>query len=158
MTLSGTAKPTKYGKLLIAHAFYEKGGNFLQASVLLQKHGGNMFVVEHLFCQGLELIFKGLLLFRDYDKYKRQLKKIGHDLKELVNVALAAFGLNGLDPKSAKELETMSNFYGSHLLRYGSSVDVLMAPPSLGRALQRKIMASLRLAKKLVRKELAAFS
>jgi hypothetical protein len=66
-----------YAKLVDADSMYLKGKAFIGAAVLLQRHQRELqassddteYVFLHLLCQGIELVLKGLLLRKDYDKY-----------------------------------------------------------------------------------------
>jgi hypothetical protein len=142
------SKPTTYGKNQIAKAMYWKGKNFLHAAVLLSQHGGNEYIVLHLLCQSIEIILKSLLLFKDFDSYKRRIKKeFSHNLEKLTEEALSQFAQKPLRPAIATQLRELNNLYSRHLLRYGSSYDLLVAPSSIKSDLiPSRILAAIKLA------------
>ena len=126
---------------------YDKGKGFLGAAMLLDRQRGYDYVVLHLLCQGVEIVLKALLLFRNYDKYKPRLTLIGHDLEDLVAVAATEFGLRVGSKAFAAELKHLNVLYRRHFLRYGTFHDVLVDPETIPRErLWRKAVAVLRLA------------
>ncbi len=121
---------------------YSKGKGFLGAAALLAKKGGYEFVVLHLQCQGIELVIKSTLLAIDYDTFRPQLKKFGHDLVKATDAAITAFGLSPLRPNVRSELCALSQLYSHHILRYASGYDVLVDPKTIQRRLVlRRIVA-----------------
>ncbi len=74
MKASGIGRLTIHGKRMVAELMYAKGKSFIGAVLLLRQRQGYEYVVLHLFCQGIEITLKGLLLIKDYDKYKGKLK------------------------------------------------------------------------------------
>jgi hypothetical protein len=83
--LAGKGVITTHGKELIARSMYEKGKGFIGAALLLRQQGGYEYVVLHLVCQGLGIVMKALLLFKNYDFYSGRVKKdFHHDLKKLM--------------------------------------------------------------------------
>ena len=68
---------TDYAKQWVAASMYSKGKNFLGAALLRRQNAGYEYVVLHLICQGAEITLKGLLLFKDFEKYKPKLRKYG---------------------------------------------------------------------------------
>lgn len=137
-----------HGKRRIAYATYHKGSAFIAAALLLREKSGNEYVVLHLLCQGLELVLKASLLFRDYDKYRRALERrdLGHNLSRVAETARAAFGLRELPPPLAKELDHLSHYYSNHHLRYGGLADILVEPTSIASGMVlRRTVAVLRL-------------
>ena len=68
---TATLKLAPHGKRLVAQSMYSKGGAFIGAALLVRREAGYEFVVLHLLCQGVEIIFKSLLLMLDYDKFAR---------------------------------------------------------------------------------------
>jgi hypothetical protein len=124
-TGSGRAHGT--AKREIADSMYAKGLGFLGESVLLRKYGGDAFVVLHLHCQGLELVLKAALLFKDFDKYRSRLTKdFGHDLAKTAKVAAKVFGQKPMNKALQAELGELSRFYRWHLLRYGTIADIFI--------------------------------
>lgn len=138
---------TNYSKRLVAESMYAKGKSFVGAALLLRKRGGYEYVVLHLICQGMEIVLKAMLLYRNYDSYKKRLRKpFGHNLEKLVTEVLDEFGLHPLREDVATELEHLNSLYKKHLLRYGSFHDRLVNPSSIGSNLVlRKIYAAIRL-------------
>jgi hypothetical protein len=113
---------------MIAHAMFDKGKHFVAAAVLLRQRNGHPEVVLHLLGQGLEVIQKGLLLARDYDRYKpRLIKPLGHNLIRGANALQAAYQFKPLKKTLRGELEALSHYYDEHLLRYGTIHDVFGA-------------------------------
>jgi len=89
---AATLKPTPAAKRMMAEQLYVRGRHFIAAAILLHQHDGDENVVVHLLCQGLELLLKGLLLARNFDKYQPRLKgQYGHRLTRLVCDTLAEF-------------------------------------------------------------------
>jgi hypothetical protein len=62
--------------------------HFYAAAVLLRQNGGDGYVVLHLKCQGIELVLKGWLLLRNFDKYKSKIRAYSHNLERLVREML----------------------------------------------------------------------
>lgn len=138
---------TIHGRKLIASALYSKGRSFVGASVLLQKNGGDEYVVLHLLCRGIEIIIKALLLFLDYKKYDKLQRKFGHDLDKVILAAIEGYHLRPLRPALAAEVKALSNFYSKHLLRYAGLQDIFIMPSSIGSECTfRRLAAVLRLA------------
>ena len=138
---------TPHGKRLIALSMCEKGKSFIGGALLLRKQGGYEFVVLHLLCQGIEVLGKGYLLLQDYDKYKPQLRRIGHDLDKLLREVEQVSGIHLLTNGVQLEITELSQLYSQHLLRYGSGMDVFIDPKTIlsGRVL-RRLVAVLRYA------------
>ena len=138
---------TNYSKRLVAESMYAKGKSFVGAALLLRKRGGYEYVVLHLMCQGVEIVLKAILLYRNYDSYKKRLKKdFGHNLEKLVTEVLDEFGFDSLEEDVAMELKNLNSLYSEHLLRYGSFHDRLVNPSSIAsRLVLRKIYAAIRL-------------
>lgn len=140
-------KLTNHGKRMVAESMYAKGKSFVGAALLLRRRGGYEYVVLHLMCQGVEIVLKAMLLFRNYDSYKKRLKKdFGHDLEKLATGVIDEFGLHSLREDVATELKHLNSLYSKHLLRYGSFHDRLVNPSSIAsRLVLRKIYAAIRL-------------
>ncbi|SDY52439.1 HEPN domain-containing protein [Nitrosomonas sp. Nm33] len=143
---------TIHSKWMVAQSMYAKGKSFLGAAILLRQQGGYEYVVLHLICQGIEIILKALLLFRNYDKYRNQLRKpLGHNLKKLTDASQSEFGVKPISNALARELETLNSLYSNHWLRYGSFYDVLVAPHTIPSTFTlRKITAVIKLAERHV--------
>ncbi len=143
---------TPAAKSLVGRSMLRKGEGFIAAAVLLSRQNqqadeGFEWAVLHLWCQGIEVALKGLLLLRDYDGNRPKLKKIGHDLYKVVQATLDAYGLKPMRPALAVELMALSRLYSAHLLRYGSNYDVLVRPQTVARErVQRRTAACLHLA------------
>jgi hypothetical protein len=144
---------TVHGKYLVAGSMYAKGKNFLGAALLLHEKKGYDFVVLHLLCQGIEITLKGLLLYKNYDKYWSKLKTaFGHDLKKLAAAAAAEFGVKAMKRGLLAELDHLNRIYSTHRLRYGTSYDILVNPETIPRRdVLRKIASVIRLADRHLR-------
>ncbi|MDX2053663.1 MAG: hypothetical protein SFV15_14780 [Polyangiaceae bacterium] len=126
---------------------YDKGIGFVGAAMVVGKHG-HRYVVLHLLCQGLELLGKSFLLFRDYNKYDRLLRKhIGHDLEKLVHTLGTEFGLGRPSKAFANEMKQLNALYKNHRLRYGSVSDMMIDPRSIPfRRVLGRLKAAIRVA------------
>jgi hypothetical protein len=139
---------TPYSKRIVAWWWYTRGKSFLGAAVLLKQHRGHEAVVLHLVCQGIEIVLKSLLLFKDYDVYQRKLRRYGHRLAPLAADVLSAFKLSPLRPELSKEIQELSSFYAAHLFRYGSPVHDVFLNSSVtvsSRLVLRRMLAVIRL-------------
>ncbi len=147
MNLAGTATLTKNGKREIAASMFRKGCAFLGAYILLLRQDQSEpteYVALHNLCQAVELILKSLLLFKDYDKFQPNLAKknvFGHDLLKLVEAVTKAYSFHALSTKSSEELSELNKFYGSHRLRYGTGVDLFIAPHTIKRKRVVRLLA-----------------
>ena len=139
---------TIHGKRMVAESMYAKGKSFIGAALLLRQRQGYEYVVLHLLCQGIEITLKGLLLIKDYDKYKGKLKPaFDHNIKKLAAATISEFSVRPTRPALEAELEMLSSLYSSHRLRYGTFYDVLVNPETIqSRLALRKIAAVIRLA------------
>jgi hypothetical protein len=97
----------------------------------------------------MEIVLKGLLLLRDYDKHHSKLKDLGHHLDKIADVAAREYGLPPVRDPVLSELKALSSLYAKHFLRYGSFYDVLVNPATIQckRALHR-MLAVLKLAER----------
>jgi len=159
LNTSGPMRLSIYGRGRVALSMYVKGKNFLAAAILLRQHGGpvaNEYVALHLICQGVEIVLKGLLLFRNYEKYKTMLRKpLGHNLKKLVKTATTEFRVRPLSAKHMQEIEQLSNLYSNHILRYGNGYDILVNSSTIPSELTlRKITAIIRLSERHIKNEI----
>lgn len=143
------------GKKAIAFSMYVRGKQFIGAAILVRKQQGVYnYVVLHLICMGLEVTIKGLLLLRDFNKFKPKLKKYGHDLNRLAKDGIAEFGLKPLNSALATELRQLNKFYSSHMMRYGGLHDIFIDPNSLPSDLVlRRVFAAIRLAERAIRRD-----
>jgi len=142
-------KLTLHGKRLTALSMWEKGKAFIAAAILLRGKGGYEYVVLHLLCQGIEVLGKGYLLLSDYHTYEPQLRGIGHNLNKLVNKIEAASNLTILTEKLKSEFDELNTLYSKHLLRYGTSFDILHDPKNINsKRILRRLAAILRLVEK----------
>jgi hypothetical protein len=141
---------TAYGKRLMALSFYRRGKSFIGAAVLLdQQSGADRYVVLHLLCQGVEIILKALLLLLDYEKYIAKQRRHGHDLNNVVSVAIKAFGLKPMRPKLTQEVQALNNLYSQHLLRYDGLHDIFIDPASIASdCMFRRIAAVIQIAER----------
>lgn len=120
-----------YAKSLVASAMYEKGRAFIGAALLVNQKNGNVFVVLHLLCQGIEIVLKALLLAKNYDHYKPRLKNLGHNLVKAAAAVRKATGLNAFTRGVLAELQNLNTYYSQHLLRYASNFDIFIDPASI---------------------------
>jgi hypothetical protein len=148
-----TSKPCKDIKDIRTTIMYEKGLEFIGASILLKQYKGKTYPQIHLLLQGLEIILKSLLLRKDYDKYSKQLKeKYGHNLLKLVNEVKINYRFKNIDNKFDIELNSLQNNYMNSNLRYGSILDIFIDVKSLSiETIESKIYQLVRIieAKKL---------
>lgn len=151
MEVSGVGHLTIHGKRMVAESMYVKGKSFIGAALLLRRRQGYEYVVLHLLGQGIEITLKGLLLIKNYDKYKGKLKKFGHNIENLVEVARKEFIVHSMRPALEAELKQLSSLYSSQRLRYGTFYDVLVNPETIqSRLTLRKITAVVRLADRYI--------
>ena len=144
---------SNHGKRLVAQAMYWRGCEFLQASVLLQNHSGYSFVCTHLMCQGLEIVLKSLLLFRDYDKYRPILHKLRHNFVHLADEVSSIYALKPMSKDLRNEIVTLNNLYKTHFLRYGDARDLTFDPNSIQDThLTKKVVAWMRLGRRQLRR------
>jgi HEPN domain-containing protein len=142
---------TTYAKNLLARRWYTRGENFIVSAMLLRKQAGDEYVILHNLCQGIEIILKALLLMAAYDTYKPKLKGCGHNLEKLADEVISTFKVRALPSEVMEELRQLNHFYVRHLLRYGSSLDLLVDPSTISsEAVLRKLMAVLRLTDQLL--------
>ena len=143
----GVSGLTRLGQRAVARSMYAKGHGFLGAAVLLRRQGGYESVVLHLLCQGLEIVLKAALLFKDFDLFHSQLRRpLGHNLELIVQTAASTFGLHPMRPALAEEIQRLSNRYEQHLLRYGTIYDVFVDPSTIpSELLLKRTAAMLRL-------------
>jgi len=98
-------------------------------------------------CQGIEVCLKSWLLFKDYDHWEPELRKIHHDISRAAREALSAFGLAPMTPMVSKELEFISDLYARQSLRYGVFFDPTLDPKSIpSDRVVNKMIAAIRLA------------
>ena len=107
------------------------------------------YVVLQLLCQGIEIVLKGLLLLKDYDRYESSLKQLGHNLHKIALEAVSAYSTKPLHPDLDQELSALNNLYSKHLLRYGVLPDIFIDPRSIAREkVVRRIAAVIKLAER----------
>jgi hypothetical protein len=153
------------GQRRVSVSMYVKGRAFGSAAILLNRHAKSEhiksyeieYVVLYLLCQSIEVVLKGLLLFKDYDKYAKHLRRLGHNLSKIAAEALKAYGENGtLKPMRtavAGEIRTLSDLYSTHLLRYGTVSDMFIDPHSISHEkVVRRLAATIRLAEREFRR------
>ncbi len=157
-SLRASMKPTTHAKSQIAKSMFLRGKNFLKAAILLRQHGGNEYIVLHLLCQGIEIVLKALLLFKEYDTYITRMEKkrnnngFGHNLDDLSVEVLSQFGLKPLRSAVAVELHELNNLYSKHFLRYSSPWDGLVDPSTIQSDLVlSRILAAIRLTHMVIR-------
>lgn len=141
-----------------------KGEAFVGAALLTRQRGTaepHEFVFLHLLCHGIELVTKGALLVADYDRHCKHLSSalkrkhktrdpaIDHNIVLASELALAAYGLKPMRQPVREELARLSDYYAEHLLRYGTVIDIFMAPSSIRHErVLRRLAASIRLARR----------
>ena len=96
LATTGPWRLSKHGREYVASSMYAKGKAFIASALLLKRNGGSQFVVLHLFCQGVEILLKSLLLLIDYGKFNLKLKSLGHDLVKVTDALIAELKLNKL--------------------------------------------------------------
>ncbi|MBL9140053.1 MAG: hypothetical protein JNK85_29540 [Verrucomicrobiales bacterium] len=121
-------KLAPFGKKALAAAMFQKGAHFVGASILLRQKSGFHDVVLHLLAQGFEVMQKGLLLARDYDTFRPQLRKLGHDLVRGADALHSAYKLKPMKKNLREELQALSDHYRDHKLRYAGIQDLLGLP------------------------------
>ena len=99
---------------------------------------------------------KGLLLFRNFERYKAMLKKpLGHNLNKLIKTVIEEFPVRPLTKKHMQEIDQLSKLYSNHILRYGNGYDILVNPSTIPSELTlRKITAIIRLSERHITKEI----
>lgn len=123
---------SKHGQQLVANYMYQKGKEFVGAAILLKRHGGFTHVYSHLLCQGVELILKSVLIFKDYNRFKKPIKKrIGHNLVKLVDIWKVELNQNRVNSKFYQEIKEINEHYKTHGLRYGSLSDIFISPDTV---------------------------
>ena len=134
--LQASDKPTlhlmPYGKRLIAADMYAKSRGFIHAAILLSKAKGDAHVELHLYCQGLEITLKAVLLQIDFDKYQPMLKQgFGHNISKLALEANSISKRRPLSRSLRAELLQLSNLYKATVLRYAGMFTMLVAPETI---------------------------
>jgi hypothetical protein len=118
---------TKLGKKLKADIMYEKGCEFIGASMLLKNKKGRTAVQMYLLLQGLEILLKGILLSKNYDKYQIVLKKkYGHNIPKLFNEVKRIYKIKIVSNDFNSTLLAVSKHYRENNLRYGSLLDIFI--------------------------------
>ena len=158
--LTENSKLTDLGEFKIAKSQYEKGKAFIGAAILLKQHTDkkhfdrepHKYVYLHLIAQGVELIVKSFLLFKDYRKFEPKQAKYGHDLPKLVTNTLREFSQNPLSDTLKTELGILGGKYAKHTLRYAGLTDIFIDPVSIrsDRVLHR-IAVAIRLANRAIK-------
>lgn len=141
---------TSYGKSKISRIQFDKGCAFFGAALLLKRHAQNeshKYVYIHLVCQAIELISKGLLLTKDYNKYRSKEREFGHDIFSLSEEVLIEFNLNKFRDDMKHDLKLISEKFRHHKFRYSSIHDIFIDPNSIKiDPVIRRLGASVRLA------------
>ena len=147
---------TEYGRFGISLTQFNKGCAFLGAARLLKGKStqeAHHYVCLHLICQGAELIFKGLLLFKDFQKYRPLERKYGHKIVEIANIAHSEYGLKPIKQDVSDELKKLEYQFSWHNLRYAGLGDIFINPDSLAyQKTLRYLVAVIRLANRHIRK------
>lgn len=141
---------TLYAKSEISKWMLYRGHSFLKSAILLKQSGGSHDVELYNVCQGTEVVLKGLLLLKVYDKYKPLLPKrkiFGHNLVKLANAAIFEYGVKELSTDETNELELLNIYYNNHFLRYAGAHDIFFPATSVEYGLTiRKLMACIKIA------------
>lgn len=75
---------------------------------------------------------KAALLFIDFDGYSKRTRRLGHDLEKIARMLRATCRAKYPPDAVRTELRTLSQYYKSHVLRYGSFyVDILKDPDTI---------------------------
>jgi hypothetical protein len=148
---------TQGGKRRVARSMYLKGKAFVGAAILLDRHAESEqidYVVLHLLCQGIEVVLKGLLILKDYDKYIDRLQNsFGHKLPKIATEVSKEYNLKDMSAKLASEMRTLHDFYSKHRLRYGTVSDIFIDPRTISRTtVFCRIAATIRLAERELRR------
>jgi hypothetical protein len=124
--------------------------------VLLSQRGGDDYVVQHLLCQGIEIVLKSLLLFKDFDQYIKKIKyKIGHDLERLIKEVSIEYNSRCFKGAVVSEIKELNRLYKAHLLRYGGNIDILIDPKTIKSELTlKKIIQVIRITRRRIAREL----
>src|SRR4051794_32256900 len=117
---------TDHALELVATDMVNRGNNFLAAGIMLKRADGHEYVWRHNFCQGIEILLKGLLLRRNFRHYWPKLKIYGHKLLPLADDAAKAFGMRPPSGQVRSELSNLAQFYQNHWLRYSSGAAILI--------------------------------
>ena len=75
VAMAGVGHLSNYGRALVTQSTYCKGKGFIGAALLLRQKGGYEFVVLHLPCQGVEVVFKAMLMHKDYMESVQEVKE-----------------------------------------------------------------------------------
>jgi len=143
---------TNFTKHKVSTWMLHRGHSFFKSAVLLKRVGGNKDVELYNICQGIEVVLKSFLLFRNYDKYKPLLPKrreFGHDLIKLANEVLSEYQVKALSQAQTDELKRLNHYYTNHYLRYAGVHDIFFPSTDVGYGLVgKKLLASIKLADK----------
>ena len=152
------------GKEWIANAQFHRGTAFLAAAVLLDQRATTepqMYVVLHLTCQSIECSMKGLLLAKDFDRFRPQEKPtrknpngFGHQIVLLVETTLSEYKLNPLRGALKRELADLGDRYAAHELRYAGITDIFFDPRQFHvSSVTKRLHAMHRLIRKIHRRD-----
>lgn len=117
------------GKLFEAARMFQKGTQFLGASVLLENRIGYDDVVLHLLGQGIEIVQKGLLLAQNFSENEPILKRLGHDLVKGSDHFCDSYGFKCISGSARDELCRLNDLFRAHELRYSSKLDLFGGKP-----------------------------
>jgi hypothetical protein len=132
---------TPYYRQMVARDMVARGQHFFASAILLKQHAGHPYVWRHNFCQGIEVLMKGLLLVKDFDRYWPRMRGFGHKLLDVCDETSAAYGIPKPAGEIRGEIEYLSRFYQQHWLRYASGVANLIDANSIAyeRTLRRLV-------------------
>src|ERR1019366_6210996 len=122
----GKALLTYHGKQLIALFMVDRGKDCFYAGLDLRERKRNGYVWRYLICQAAELLLKGCLQLKDFDKYDADTLKddYRHRLGKLADECSNAYAFRIPDGALRTELENLSKLYEQQHLRYASAMDI----------------------------------
>jgi hypothetical protein len=147
---------TEYGRFEISLTQFNKGCAFLAAAHLLKEKStqeAHHYVCLHLICQGAELIFKSLLLLKDFQKYRPIERDYGHKIIKIATVVHSEYLLKPIRQDVSDELKKLEERYSSNNLRYAGIGDIFINPYYLEhQKTLRYLFSVIRLANRHIRK------
>ena len=107
-------------------------------------------VTANLMCQGIEVVLKALLIYKDKSKYGPKLRReYGHDLVKLADEVLRVYKLKPMSQSVRAELVFSSKLYESHFLRYGDARELVFNAGSIqDKHLVPRLVAAMKLAQR----------
>jgi hypothetical protein len=110
-------------------------------------------------CQGIEVVLKALLIYKDKSKYGPKLRReYGHDLVKLADEVLRVYKLKPMSQSVRAELVFLSKLYESHFLRYGDARELVFNAGSIqDKHLVPRLVAAMKLARAPARRAHSIF-